>query len=316
MDKRRWVAPLLVVLHLLVLGGSVAAAQVTAGDGAAGDPAIAVNKTSVSPGEGVVVTLTDWPGRAVTISVCGNNALRGSQDCNMVESETESLSRDGSPSLAALPVGLPPVHCPCVLRASSRTNDIVLFAPIEIVGHPTGPLIEPPGFKPLSIDVDLARAPAGIVTGLRSALGGPTPYAVTVTVRNLTGGPLSGVTVSGAVQRGGGSDAAGVKFEPAGDLAAGETWRKTETVTLPAPAVGKFKLVATASGGGSPVEAQDSIRRLPWLFVVVVLVFGADVTAIAVRKWQKVQAERTGDPDGEDPADEDDDTLVHAPVFG
>lgn len=306
-----WWAALLGLVHVVAIGGAVAA-QTPAS--APSTPAVLLDRSAARVGEEVVATLTGWPGRSVTLSICGNQALRGSQDCNLVGSETESLQRDGSPSLAALPVAAPPMPCPCVVRASNRTNDIIAFAPLEVVGHPTGPLVEPAGFEPLRVAVDAERSSEGLLDRLRSALGGPTAYDVTVTVQNRSGSELDGVTVRGAVRRGTGDDdgavdATDLTFPPVGALAGGERWTDTARVVLPAPALGRFTLTAVAAGAGPAATATDRVRPLPLLFFVVLVLFVTDVAAIAGRRLKRRQDARAAGVDvGEDdgPLDPDD----------
>lgn len=291
MRRRLAVGVLVLGLHAVAVASAVAAQAPSTPEAS---PTITADRQSARVGERVLFTLTGWEGRVVTVSVCGNQALRGSQDCNMSASEARSLRRDGSPTLGEFPLAAPALPCPCVLRASSTSNDVIAFVPIEIIGHPIGPLVEPAGFEPLDLDVRVAEAEAGLVSRVRSALGGPTPYDVTVTLKNRSGSAVSDVSVSGALGRDRRSDAAGIEFAPAGDLAGGASWTDTARVVVPAPAVGSFVLTASSAGGGPSVDAETSIRRVPLLMIVLIALLVGDVTAIVMR-WRAKRQDRDGD---------------------
>ena len=303
MARRVLGAAIVAILHVAIVGGAVVA-QVPDGATLAA-PDMFLDRTAGAPGDAVFVTLTGWPGRAVTLTICGNQALRGSQDCNMVRSESESLNRDDTPTVAHLPIYAPPLPCPCVVRATTRTNEVVDFAPIEIIGHPIAPLVEPEVFDPLSITMQTKRARTGLIDTVRSALGGPTAYDVTVTVQNRSGSLVSGVTVSGAVGRGNDvdGDSAGLQFAPAADLAPGEQRTESSRVSVPAPAVGSFTLSAVAAGGGPVATASDSVKHVPFPLLILLAVLAGDLVAIVMRRRRKRLEDRADE--GDEPEDDE-----------
>ena len=92
----------------------------------------------VSPGSGhvgdtVVVTLEDWPGGVVTLTVCGNGAGRGSVDCDLRAAQAVRVAPAG-PTLVEVPLVEPPVGCPCVIRAATTTSDVVVNTPVVVEG--------------------------------------------------------------------------------------------------------------------------------------------------------------------------------------
>lgn len=272
------------------------AALVAVGSGtSAGDvvapafPTIELDRTAASLGEEVVVTLTGWPDRVVTLSVCGNLARRGSVDCNQVASQGVALDRDGSPTLTGFAVPAPPTTCPCVIRASSTRQDAVAVAAIELVGVPVGPLVGEAADSPVRVSLGARRATGGLIGSVRAALGGPTTYEVTVLVHNRSAETLDDLALAGATTRGGG-DVGALDLPSPGTLEPGATWEQVVRSTLPAPVVGTFRWEVTASGAGPTAHAELARGVRPiWLFVLA-LVFVLDLGAII---WRRLGRRRT-----------------------
>lgn len=272
-----------------VLAATVALAVVGVGSGEVGAqsvPAVMIDRALVHPGEEVVVTLTSWSDPIVTVSVCGNSARRGSSDCSQVASQGVGINRDGTPTLTGYTITLPPVPCPCVVRAFSATQDAVALAPVEIIGAPTAPVSGDANEPPVKVWIEARRASGGVLGALRSALGGPTGYEVTVSVHNRTAEPLDGVEVAGAATRGD-ADVASLALPDPGRLAPGQTWQHVVRSTLPAPVVGDFAWEVTASGAGPAVHAAAQTKAAPIVLVVLVALFAGDLTAIALRPLRR-----------------------------
>lgn len=117
---------------------TVAAAQTEAG----GEPTARL-QTMESPG-GVVtnhIRLEGWrPGSSVTVSICGNGARRGSQDCDLMGAKGVAIPPGGAASLAMRLQ--PPMPCPCVIRVVAANNDLLGAFPIELPGVPSAPIEE------------------------------------------------------------------------------------------------------------------------------------------------------------------------------
>jgi len=276
-----WRASLLVAALIAGVAGptGVARAQTEVGTG----PAIALERTDLSLGQGVVVTLTGWTSRTVTLAVCGNLALRGAADCNMVASQAVGLVNIPAPSLTELFVAAPPGSCPCVVRASSTTQREVATVPIDLAGVPVGPVVAPAVGDLVAVSVDVRAADRGFVAAARSTLAGPADYRVTVTVGNLSPETLSDVSLYGSAGRSRIDDAVSFDIPPPGAIAPGQTWAHEVDVTLPAPVLRRFTWRVIASGAGPLVEAEHTMRRLPLGLAVAAALFVADVVAIACR---------------------------------
>ncbi|MDI2132290.1 hypothetical protein [Yinghuangia seranimata] len=98
---------------------------------------------SLDPGKSkadavVRVTGAGWPkGALVNISVCGQNALGGTRTCALPSAVQTPVSDAGMINVS-LKVALPPVPCPCVVRAVTvtGTDQQDHTAPLEIEGAP------------------------------------------------------------------------------------------------------------------------------------------------------------------------------------
>ncbi len=177
------------------------------------------------------------------------------------------------------------------------------YAPIEIRGVPTGPVVDPFSDEPpLAVTVKAVPDPDGIGATIKSWLGGPTPYEVTVTVQNQATEAFSAVAVNGAVGRSTEVDMAGFDLFP-GALAAGQTWTGTTRVTVPAPVIGEFDWRVLASGAGPVTETSSSSRSVPWLLIALVLLLVGDLVAVVVR-WVQRRRTRRAQRGGPPTADE------------
>ncbi len=274
-------------LALAVGGLSVVGAQ--DGDPASSGPTIVLEPASVAPGDRITVTLAGWTGREVILSVCGNQGRRGSMDCNLMASQGVPLNRDGSPTVVPFVITPPALPCPCVVRGSSSRNDEISNSPFELVGHPVGPVVGGSTREPLELTVTTRRASAGLVARLRTWVGGPTTYNVTVSVRNRSTERLDDVVVTGSAGRSSTDDLAILDLPSPGSLEPGQTWEADAQGEVPAPVLGRFVWAVTASGAGSSVQAVQTTQAMPVGFFIVAGVFLLDVVALV---WRRVAKRR------------------------
>ena len=250
-------------------------------------PAVAVNPGEAAPGGGnVTLTVDGFTSPYVTISICGNESRRGSADCNMAASVGVEVPQDGTPLVLQIPAVAPPADCPCVVRVVGRDSIEIALAPLVITGHPVGPVVDPPVGGPLvSVSVSTREAPEGALDALRSQLGGPTTYEVTVTVRNRTTSPLKQVRLSGSAGRGSDDNIATLVLDDPGLIAVGQTWQQTVIAKVPAPSFGAVTWRVAASGAGPAVVTTKSTRHRPTLLVVLALVVVLNLGLLAIR-WR------------------------------
>lgn len=253
---------------------------------AAASPSVSLDRTSIKVGDRIIVTLHDWPRRgAVVISVCGNLARRGSVDCDLADSQGMAIT-PYVPPLTELAVKAPPTNCPCVIRAANSTQDVVAYASIAIAGVPVGPVVGAVVEAPLALDVTVHRAHAGILAWLRSSLGGPTAYDVTVVLRNTSPEDLPGIRLLAKAGRSAHDQARIIEIAAPPVLAVGRSWTHTQRVTMAAPVIGRLVWVVSAAGAGPPVSDQAASRHVPLLLLLLIASVAGVVTSMVVR-WAR-----------------------------
>ncbi|MEN9643489.1 MAG: hypothetical protein RL238_158 [Actinomycetota bacterium] len=263
-------------------------------------PHAELDRANVEVDDRVIVTIDGFEARVVTISVCGNEARRGSADCNMVASKGLRLDGDGTATTAQFGIAAPPVPCPCIVRVASRNADEVSVVPINLSGHPMGEIEDAgPGAAiedTLAVTFGVDDVTSGFGESLRHELGGPGRYEVTVTVKNRSTVTLTGITVSGDVGRRADEVASSFDFSGLEPLGAGETWEQTIRVDVPAPTFGELHWHGFVTRDGDTLAATETITHRPWLLVGVVLFLVLDI-ALLVGRWL-VHRHARGDADG------------------
>ena len=257
-------------------------------------PRITLDRVEASPGEPVVITMSDFSEGIVTVAVCGNLATRGSADCNMSASATDDFDPTRSANLTDLVVQAPPMPCPCLVRVSSTWNDEFAVAALVVRGHPVGPIVDVDRGRLVDVAIDAERSPRGILEHVRAALGGPTRYRVTVSVRNLSTETLNDVTLSGSAHHRFNDDAAVLDLDVPGPIEPGQTWTQELESTVPAPFIGTYRWEIAASGAGPTVTADRGSSSLPLLLLVLVAVFVGDAIAIVMRLSRRRRDEAVG----------------------
>jgi hypothetical protein len=280
------------LLPLVLLPAAAASGQ----EGAAG-PRVALDRVEVNVGEPVIATLTGFTSQQVTVAVCGNLAKRGSADCNMPLAQSERVRRDRAETLTQLFAEAPPMPCPCLVLAYSPTTEEFAVAPINLVGHPTGPVVEPGEGALLEVEVHAERADAGLLDRARSALGGPTTYEVTVSVRNVSTGPLADIDLQGSAVHRFDDDAAILDLDPVPALEPGQTFEQTVEAEVHPPVGGDYEWTVVATGAASTVTSSTPTSNTPVLLYVVVAVLVADLVAIVwrMRRRRRLDHDELGD---------------------
>ncbi|MCU1392688.1 MAG: hypothetical protein JWM34_1116 [Ilumatobacteraceae bacterium] len=298
-------APLAALLVAVGFGGIARADTSTTG------PTVSLNRTTVDPGDHIILTLNGFTTTYVTISVCGNEARRGSTDCNMTESEGRRLNTDGTPTLAQIPVGTPPADCPCVIRVSTRGNEESAVTPIVITGQPVSPVVDSPTLgNPIDLSIEAHPHPRGVLETLRSGLGGPTRYDVTVSVKNHSNVPLGKIQLYGSAGSRSDDNLAALDLAVPGLIAPGQTWHQTVSAVVPAPSFGSVTWSVTASGGGPTITSTSSTRHRQILLIVIVLLLAADVGFLLIRVLVRRHARKAADADaGRDGSTEEGDPI-------
>jgi hypothetical protein len=293
--------PRTALLLLLAVGAVVLP---VASAGAAG-PTITPERASAKPGATVVVRLDGWDpgGGAVTVSLCGNEARRGSQDCDLTSGQSVQPSGRG-PDYVLLPIELPPPPCPCVVRAADVSSVVVVTAPFDVVGAPTAPTVGPESVVaavPVTVSARVQRIRGSYLDRLRQELGGPSTRRLILELRNAGPTPVSGVVVTAALGRHA-SGGAPIDAPPAVDLAPGERRTITVDVELDPPVHGTYVVAGTAFVDGQRVPYAVRFRVVPRglaILGVVALIAAGGGLALAVARRRQNRARRPSGGPGE-----------------
>jgi hypothetical protein len=97
-------------------------------------PEVGVTPPTTAVGAMVRANLNGWTVPLVQVSICGDDAHRGSQDCDQVGSIGVTIGPTGEGS--GLLRVRPPIGCPCLIRATTPDNSIVRTAPLVVRGAP------------------------------------------------------------------------------------------------------------------------------------------------------------------------------------
>ncbi|MFZ4719823.1 MAG: hypothetical protein ACOYMR_10380 [Ilumatobacteraceae bacterium] len=268
------------LLSLPASGAAHAAGGTTTGGRVLVDPGTA------KPGERIRVSVEGFDADYVTVSFCGNEARRGSADCDQPGSKGFELRPDGELTFTEMIVSAPPVPCPCVVRVTTPLNDVVTVAPFVVEGHPVEELAAPAPDAPL-VEVTVQPKPAdvGVFPWMRASLGGAKDYDVTVSVRNMTNDPLRRVVLDGSVGRDEFDVTTSFDLENPGLLGGGQSFSQTVRVRIPAPTVGSFVWRVSAGGAGPTVTTLVDERPVPWMLIAVLGFLLIDLVLLVMR-WR------------------------------
>jgi len=278
---------------LVPTGAALAASPAPASPGPAGSSGPVVDATvSVFPatapvGAPVVVDLVGWPAGVVTVAICGDEARRGSSDCDQIGSHGVGIPSSGAGTTRLFVA--PPVGCPCVVRVNTPSSDLVRTIPIDVPGVPMlspaelGPELLPSAVGMLEVDAHLDEPGRGDLP-LSGVLGGPVDRVLVLAVRNAGDAPLAGVTVSAAV----GHDrltGTPVVVPAIGTLAPGEERTLRVSVTMGAPAMGHYLVFGRVDSMAGAASFDAATDTMPWgAFLIVGLVFVVLVARSARRR--------------------------------
>ncbi|MGK5544015.1 neocarzinostatin apoprotein domain-containing protein [Streptomyces sp. URMC 127] len=151
---------------------------------AAGGPTLSLDRSDVGKGGTVVVTGEGWrPGALLTLLVCGQNMVGGTNDCANADGRTVTTDSDGR-FRRELAVAAPPSPCPCVVHVATVMGDAqAVDTPLVVSGHPVRPV--PDGSR---LGVLTARLEGS--SGLLTWFGAPPERRLVVTVGNLGSGAV------------------------------------------------------------------------------------------------------------------------------
>jgi hypothetical protein len=257
-------------------------------------PSVTVTPASAKVGTRVVFTAKGFQSAAITATVCGNNALSGSVDCDQPHAVSIGALKPGQEVSENLLVAHPPKPCPCVVRVTNDTGDEVATTPLRIVGHKTAPLVAPPPAvvdnRLLQLTITATQVNRGAWKTVVSNLGGAITYDVVVSVQNKTDANLHDLVATGAVGRSATDTVQAFDLAQLPPLPPGFVWTQKLRITLPAPAIGDFHWRLSVSHNGVPVTQELVTRHRPWLLIALVLFIVADIAALVIRGRLRARA--------------------------
>jgi hypothetical protein len=236
-------------------------------------PAIAIPPGPLVPGAPVEVTLSGFPAGIVNLELCGGAAHRGSPDCALGAGRSV-LVTGADPVRGELPVAIPPVPCPCVIRAIGAAGTRALL-PVRVVGVPDAPVAPA---RPAQLVV--AATAAGPGWRDWSLVAGPTRVRVRAVVTNRGGrrAEAGGLTV--ALARAGAAPLV-TATRRLGPLPPGARRIVEADLSVPAPAWGSYRATVAVTSGPT---AHTRVEVTPW---GVPALLGAAVAGFAAVLWRR-----------------------------
>ena len=263
-------------------------------DGVVTGPSVTSAVDEVAPDGTTMLRIERFKSPWVTISVCGNNGVRGDADCAMRTSASKETYTDGGPLLYQITVPAPPMDCPCVIRVAGSDPAEKALTPIIITGHPVGPIVEPPDAGDLMrVSIAADPAPDGLMEAVRAQLGGPVRYRVTVRVVNTSNLDLRSIQVTGAATRDAGKQTlVSLDLDDPGQLRVGQTWQQTVDAVIPAPLFETVSWRVNASGAGPSKSAEVDTKNRPLALIILVALIVLDLAYLLQRNIARRRAAR------------------------
>jgi hypothetical protein len=274
----------------VLLGTIFVVVPLVGASAAAPEPSISVSPGESAPGETVVVRLDNWPATTANVSVCGNQANRGSQDCDLRGAQGVGITGSG-PTFLSFPLTVPPVGCPCVIRAESPTGDLVRTTTIELAGVPVVPplpAVGPGAATQLQVKTKVLDEGASWPRSWLAPFGGPVTRTLSITLRNMGTTPLSGMRVVAFVGRDR-SSGEPVASAPVSALAPQTAETLEFPVEISAPTWGTYVVYGTVYGLDVPVSFTARTETTPWAWQVM-LPLALLVVARILRRRDRARA--------------------------
>lgn len=147
-----------------------------------GGPTVTLSKKEAGAGGSLTVRGKGWrPDTLLTLLVCGQNAIGGTNSCSNSEGRAVTTGKNGTFS-RKIPVTEPPEPCPCVVRATTVTGaHASADAALKIAGHPVKPLPKDRGGGRLTVLAARLDGDSGVLNWF----GAPEQRQLVLTVGNL-----------------------------------------------------------------------------------------------------------------------------------
>ncbi len=231
-------------------------------------------------GDVLLVTGSGWPaGVLVTASVCGNNYLNGSVDCQFTGQGQTSAQASGLFNLQVALTQLPPTPCPCVIHVGSLADSNGVDIPFTIIGAPTATPSKTTNIR--SVDVSARLTGSGPFSAY---FGGPAKRELVISVTNTGSFDLVNPVLNLFLGRG--EKTATPLASPSGQQPAlgtitpGQTVEYRQSLTLGPPAFGQYQVRGEFVGLDSITVDQQKVNAgvlgfsvatttYPWLLILI-----------------------------------------------
>lgn len=263
----------------------------TAEAAADGTPVVRLSAKEAGKGGSLTVTGHGWrSGALLTLLICGQNMIGGSNSCANADGRAVTTDAHGA-FRGKLPVAEPPKPCPCVVHVATVTGAAAAAdMPFTVAGHPVAPLPREATAGRLAV---LAQPRLTGSSGLLTWFGAPAQRELTLTVGNLGTTPARDPVFRVGTSHG----VFAPKWEEQqwrGTVPAGKKARITLPVELPAGAHGDY-LVSLTYGGRTLVEQPWGVGR-PWgvtlFWVLLCVVIPTAVFRIGMALVDRVRPHR------------------------
>ncbi|MEV0604456.1 hypothetical protein AB0I82_34880 [Streptomyces sp. NPDC050315] len=260
-------------------------------------PTAELSQRQAGKGGSITVTGTGWrPKALLTLLICGQNMIGGTNACANADGRAVTTGKDGRFRIE-LPVAEPPKPCPCVVHVATVTGRAAAAdAPFTVAGHPVAPLPERTGGGRLSV---LAPARLRGSSSLLTWFGAPPQRELVLTVGNLGAEPAKNPVFKVGTRHG----VLAPQWEDQqwrGTIDAGKKARVTLPVELAAGAHGDYT-VAVKYGGKVLAEQPWQVGR-PWgvtlFWILLCVVVPAAVFRIGMAIVDKVRPRDRPAPGG------------------
>lgn len=262
------------------------AAPATPAPAASARTEIVVPPGPLAIGQQVTVTLRGWPAGTVHLTICGNDARRGTLDCaegQATHAQVPAAGTVGTPILLTAP----PVACPCLLRARSLTGAGQATAALPLPGVTAPPAPAPTGAPALVVDELRVRER----DPLRGWFGLPEELTVQLTLRNP--GPADVVEPPLTLLFGPAGRAPAIVAAPAlGTIAAGEAGEYRIRVPMDVAVLGRHELQGRVDLPERPVAFTVDTTRYPWGLLVLAAALAAVPIALPARSRSRHRVSR------------------------
>ncbi len=246
------------------------------------EPRLTSSLTEADFGDQVAIRGEGWtPNTVLNVMICGNEALNGTSDCDIVNGRVIGVSSRGTFGVS-LAVGQPPVPCPCVVRAESQTAPELVTFVLTINGAPE--LSADEQFQVPVPDRQLAISNARIDGNgpWYSYFGAPAKRKVVFTVDNIGEVTVRNAAISLSIGKG--PNPKGFVAAPdLGEIKPGESRTFAVDVELPVMAIGTYGVQGNIPGFADPVRFRTETSQVPWALTALPLLILGQVALLTMR---------------------------------